>query len=444
MNDLYQKLLKPTDKQKKQTGEVFTPLELVNEMLDKLPEEVWHNPELTWLDPANGIGNFPVCVFNRLMKGLVNVFPDETIRKEHILTKMLYACELDSKNCYLYKMLMGQTVNLYQGDSLKVDLTKYVWQNGKTVGSFDIVMGNPPYNSGGIRSSSGRMLGTKNETIWPLFVKKYMNILNKNGYLLFVHPLSWLKSSHSVHNLLLEKNIIWLMLVDEAYAKNVINGEIPLSFYLLQNTDTKTTTFVQSIFKRNNIKTESNTMLTKGTNIPLAYHSIFDKLKLFISNGGNGGLVYSMKTVKGTGPKIPINQISPNDLQYYGIDTYTLKQGILVKKMVKAHPDINKHKLIISNKCSFNGVYIDDGKVGLTGNHKFYILGDNLELMKSFLSFKIFKLVEKFTKYNQQFLDKAVFDYIPDIRKLNRDITEEEFYKLIELTHEEIEIVSNF
>jgi hypothetical protein len=186
-------------------------------------------------------------------------------------------------------------------------------------------------------------------------------------------------------------------------------------------------------------------MLTKGTNIPLAYHSIFDKLKLFISNGnGNGGLVCSMKTVKGTGPKIPINQISPNDLQYYGIDTYTLKQGILVKKMVKAHPDINKHKLIISNKCSFNGVYIDDGKVGLTGNHKFYILGDNLELMKSFLSFKIFKLVEKFTKYNQQFLDKAVFDYIPDIRKLKRDITEEEFYKLIELTQEEIDIVSNF
>jgi hypothetical protein len=67
-----------------------------------------------------------------------------------------------------------------------------------------------------------------------------------------------------------------------------------------------------------------------------------------------------------------------------------------------------------------------------------------LELMKSFLSFKIFKLVEKFTKYNQQFLDKAVFDYIPDIRKLKRDITEEEFYKLIELTQEEIDIVSRF
>ena len=151
--EYFTQLIKPTQKQKKQTGEVFTPLELVNEMLDKLPEDVWSNPNLKWLDPANGIGNFPVCVFIRLMKGLTNEIPDETKRKEHILTKMIYACELDAKNSYLYKAMLGQNVNLYQGDSLKVDLTKYTWQNGETVSSFDIVMGNPPYqdNSGNLK-----------------------------------------------------------------------------------------------------------------------------------------------------------------------------------------------------------------------------------------------------------------------------------------------------
>ena len=38
--------LKPSEKAKNERGEVFTPLELVNEMLDKLPSEVWVNPTL--------------------------------------------------------------------------------------------------------------------------------------------------------------------------------------------------------------------------------------------------------------------------------------------------------------------------------------------------------------------------------------------------------------
>lgn len=45
----------------KQTGEVFTPLELVDEMLSKLPEEVWA-PGKTFLEPSCGDGNFLVRI----------------------------------------------------------------------------------------------------------------------------------------------------------------------------------------------------------------------------------------------------------------------------------------------------------------------------------------------------------------------------------------------
>ena len=45
----------------KQTGEVFTPLELVDEMLSKLPEEVWA-PDKTFLEPSCGDGNFLVRI----------------------------------------------------------------------------------------------------------------------------------------------------------------------------------------------------------------------------------------------------------------------------------------------------------------------------------------------------------------------------------------------
>lgn len=49
----------------KQTGEVFTPLPLVNELLDRLPQDVWNNPNKTFIDPACGDGNFLVEVVKR-------------------------------------------------------------------------------------------------------------------------------------------------------------------------------------------------------------------------------------------------------------------------------------------------------------------------------------------------------------------------------------------
>ena len=49
----------------------------VNEMLDTLPKEVWKNPNLKWLDPSAGMGNFPVAVYMRLMEGLKSVIEDD-------------------------------------------------------------------------------------------------------------------------------------------------------------------------------------------------------------------------------------------------------------------------------------------------------------------------------------------------------------------------------
>ena len=56
--------------EQKKFGEVMTPLELVKEMLQTLPDDVWSNPNLKWLDPANGTGPLPVMVIYKLMEGL--------------------------------------------------------------------------------------------------------------------------------------------------------------------------------------------------------------------------------------------------------------------------------------------------------------------------------------------------------------------------------------
>ena len=89
--------LKPKEKEKKENGEVFTPLSLVNEMLDKLDEayikehgkSIFTEPSFKWLDPAVGIGNFPIIVYQRFMKGLK--IPNEEERRKHILEHMIYS-----------------------------------------------------------------------------------------------------------------------------------------------------------------------------------------------------------------------------------------------------------------------------------------------------------------------------------------------------------------
>ena len=67
---------------------VFTPPKVVNALLDLLPEKVWTNPELKWLDPGSKTGVFPRETTKRLMVGLKDLIPDEQSRLEHILREM--------------------------------------------------------------------------------------------------------------------------------------------------------------------------------------------------------------------------------------------------------------------------------------------------------------------------------------------------------------------
>ncbi|MBR3690728.1 MAG: SAM-dependent DNA methyltransferase, partial [Eggerthellaceae bacterium] len=56
--------------------EVFTPPELVNQMLDMLPEELWSDPQATFLDPACKSGVFLREIAKRLIEGLEDEIPE--------------------------------------------------------------------------------------------------------------------------------------------------------------------------------------------------------------------------------------------------------------------------------------------------------------------------------------------------------------------------------
>jgi len=52
-------------KRRKKTSEDFTPDPLVNEMLDKLPSDIWTDPSKTFVEPAAGNGNFVIAILRR-------------------------------------------------------------------------------------------------------------------------------------------------------------------------------------------------------------------------------------------------------------------------------------------------------------------------------------------------------------------------------------------
>lgn len=74
--------------------EVPTPPNFANQMLDLLPDEVWSDPNLKWLDPFVKSGVFLREVATRLLSGLAEWEPDFEKRRDHIFRNMLYGTSI--------------------------------------------------------------------------------------------------------------------------------------------------------------------------------------------------------------------------------------------------------------------------------------------------------------------------------------------------------------
>ena len=121
--------------------EVFTPPELANKVLDLLPQELFSNPDTTFLDPFCKSGVFLREIVKRLDKGLADTIPDRQARIDHILHRQVFGIALTELTSLLSRRTLycskradsRHSVSIFddaQGN-VRYDSLKHTWVNGK-------------------------------------------------------------------------------------------------------------------------------------------------------------------------------------------------------------------------------------------------------------------------------------------------------------------------
>ena len=227
---------------KKQNGTVFTNTKLINKKLNLLPKSVWKNKNLTWLDPCSGPGNYGIVIYFRLMNGLKSVIKDEEKRRKHIIENMLFFVEFDVdyldilkeifiETNYKLNVFLGSYVYLHTYDEDIPIFNGTIFNGTIFINEYDIIVGNPPYQKANKVDPS--KLSAK--PLYHLFVDKSIELLKPNGYLLFIHPVSWRRKSKEIRIIksLLNKQIKYIY-TNNKFTDFGISAPF-INYYLLQN-----------------------------------------------------------------------------------------------------------------------------------------------------------------------------------------------------------------
>ena len=218
--------------------EVFTPPEVVNKMLDMLPQELFESPDTTFLDPACKTGVFLREIAKRLLVGLEDPIPDLQERIDHIFHKQLYGIAiteltalLSRRSVYCSKYPNGRySVSEFDNAEGNIRFRKiqHTWENEKCIYcgaskksklgdnlrgdeleahayewihfpnpeeilnmKFDVIISNPPY-----QLSTGGSLDMQATPIYDRFINVAKKL--RPRYLTMIIPSRWMNGGFAL------------------------------------------------------------------------------------------------------------------------------------------------------------------------------------------------------------------------------------------------------
>ena len=407
------KFLPIRDEAKDKHGEVFTPRALIDEMMNKLNEidkSVFKDKTLKWLDPANGVGNFPLIVYGMLMKSLKSSITDDYERSQHILKDMLYMVELQEDNYEISRKLFGKDANIFCGSFLsEKDGEKPKWlgyfkdKSGKAIDTFDIIMGNPPYQQ---KNKYGETINS-NKKLYADFIGVSLEVLNKNGYLLLLIPTNFFSGNNN------------------KFYRDVIENEIRL----INNNNITSNYFP-------NVGQEILYFIMKNKKIDKS-----KKINKFFTD-----VIFDSKKPH----KISIRDIEINPINYWTEDTENIFKKVInnntfekIKYTRNGENNINKNVLVL-NQIDWRIDPILDYKKNIEQNNFYYISTDkDMRDLYTFFKSPLYKFIN-ITSKTSKYRKNPKYINIEKILTNTEKITDDEIFKIYDINKYEQDLIINY